>query len=339
MDEIQFTNILTQVCEVLSKEALQSTKIHPPREFEKRVRTVVSEVLVELGESVSPDIEQGFPDIVVGEFGIEVKATQGDSWRCIANSISEGQRALNVEQIFVVYGKFGGEPKVKWADYGSSIRHVRTSHVPRFEIEIDTENPLFDQLNISYDEFRKLTMDDKMPFIRDYARGRLKAGERLWWLDNDHTVDQEHSLPLGVRSILQLSKEEKLRVRAEATLLVPNVFSRSRSSEKSAAYVDVAMYLMTYRGILAHQTRDFFTAGSVGQDGPTGNFIRDATNRIQDEIRDAAEYLEDGLFLEYWGSIPERSQIIFEWLKRADESASDWRPSDELFLEEQGKVN
>jgi len=251
--------------------------------------------------------------------------------------VSEGQRALNVEHIYVVYGKFGGIPEVKWASYGDSIMHVRTSHVPRFEIEIGTDKPLFQQMGTSYDEFRNRPMHEKMPYIRDYARNRLKPGERLWWLEDTEFENTSHSLPLVVRSILQLSGDEKKAIRAEATLLVPKVFSRSRTRGKKEAYVDVAMYYMTFHGILAHQTRDFFSAGSVGENGPTGDFVRDATNRIQDEIKFAAQYLEDALFLEYWGIVPEPNERIREWLRRADSFASGWKPSDELFLAEQGK--
>lgn len=338
MDKTQFEQLLRTVCHQLTEEARVSAAHHKPSLFEKRVRAVMGEQLVGTGLEVAPDVGQGFPDVVVGKFGAEVKATESDSWRCIANSVSEGQRALDVEHIYVVYGKFGGVPEVRWADYGDSIMHVRTTHVPRFEIEIGTKKPLFAQMGTTYEDFRSRPMQDKMPLIRDYARGRLKPGERLWWLENSDPDGPVHSLPLEVRSILQLSREEKLAVRAESTLLVPKVFSRSRSQNKKEAYVDVAMYLMTYRGILAHQTRDFFSAGSVGENGPTGDFVRDATHRIQDEIRQATQYLEDAVFLEYWGMVPEPSKRISEWLRRADSFATDWKPSDELFLEEQGKI-
>ncbi|MEQ6204013.1 hypothetical protein ABMC88_13255 [Sulfitobacter sp. HNIBRBA2951] len=337
MDKLEFEDLLERLCQRLSKESRDSDEHHKPSKFEARVRTVMGELLVGTGQEAAPNVDQGFPDIVVGKFGAEVKATESNSWRCIANSVSEGQRSLAVEQIYVVFGKFGGIPEVRWASYGDSIMHVRTSHVPRFEIEIGTENSLFAQMGTSYEEFRQRPMHEKMPYIRDYARGRLKPGERLWWLEDTELDEAGHSLPLEVRSILQLSAEEKKSIRAEATLLVPKIFSPSRSRNKKGAYVDVAMFYMTYRGILAHQTRDFFSAGSVGENGATGDYVRDATNRIQDEMRAAALYLEDALFLEYWGYVPERSSVILDWLRLADEMASDWTPSDELFLAEQGK--
>lgn len=338
MNKVQFEELLRTVCEQLTQEVQANTIHHKPSLFEKRVREVMSAQLANSDIRIAPGVSQGFPDVVVGRFGAEVKATESDNWRCIANSISEGQRAREVDHIYVIYGKLGGVPEVKWADYGESIIHVRTSHVPRFEIEIGTEKPLFEQMGTTYEEFRSRSMHEKMPLIRDYARGRLKPGERLWWLESSDPDKHDHSLPLEVKSILQLSQKEKLAIRAEATLLVPKVFSPSRSKGKKEAYVDVAMYLMTFHGILAHQTRDFFSAGSVGENGITGDFIRDATNRIQDEIRQASQYLEEAVFFEYWGVVPEPSERIVEWLHRADGFATDWKPSDELFLEEQGKI-
>jgi hypothetical protein len=153
-------------------------------------------------------------------------------------------------------------------------------------------------------------------------------------LEGENPDEPTRALPLSVRSILQLTSDEKLAIRAETTLLFPQIFSPSRSNAKKAVYVDVSMYLMTYHGILAHQTRDFFSAGSVGQNGPTGNFIRDATGRIQPQMKDAALYLEDDLFLEYWGVVPEPADRISEWLIRADQIAQGWIPSEEFFLEE-----
>jgi hypothetical protein len=30
----------------------------------------------------------------------------------------------------------GGKPEVRWGDYEKSVVHVRTSHLPRFEVEL-----------------------------------------------------------------------------------------------------------------------------------------------------------------------------------------------------------
>jgi hypothetical protein len=75
----------------------------------------------------------------MGDFGVEVKFTLNDTWRSVANSVLETQRIESVKHIYIVFGKMGGIPEVRWADYEQSVIHVRTSHVPRFEVELPSE--------------------------------------------------------------------------------------------------------------------------------------------------------------------------------------------------------
>jgi len=114
---------------------------------------------------------QAFPDIEIGEYGIEVKFTLNDEWRSIANSVLETNRIEEVLHVYLLFGKMGGEPDVKWAEYEKSVMHVRTSHVPRFEVQIDAKESLFDIMGVPYDEFRKLAMHEKMKYIRYFTSG------------------------------------------------------------------------------------------------------------------------------------------------------------------------
>jgi hypothetical protein len=209
--------------------------------------------------------------------------------------------------------------------------HVRSSHVPRFEVEIGTDEPLFAKLGVSYDEFRGLSTPEKMQYIRKYARDRLKPGDRLWWLEDRPEIAQQHSLDLEVRLYMGLSQEEKRRLRAEAALLCPQVVKASRSRKK---YDDAALYALTYRGVLCSQARDLFTAGSVALRSDAtrgGNYMARSLKDIEVEMRRAAEELEDALFAEYWGfSVPPERRIA-KWLELADQHATDWKPSEELF--------
>jgi hypothetical protein len=170
-----FEQILETACAKLTAEARE--KIFPSSErFEKRVR----EVLRDLTENY-PEVEidfnphpQAFPDIAVGNFGVEVKFTLADTWRSVANSVLETNRIESVEKVYLIFGKMGGMPEVKWDDYEKSVIHVRTSHVPRFEVEIAVERSLFEFMGITYDAFRILSMEEKTRYIREYARSRLK---------------------------------------------------------------------------------------------------------------------------------------------------------------------
>lgn len=61
----------------------------------------------------------------------------------------------------------GGVPEVRWRSWNDSVIHVRTSHVPRYEVDVneDPDNPkqsLFQLMGIDYDDFRVLSMNEKM---------------------------------------------------------------------------------------------------------------------------------------------------------------------------------
>lgn len=332
MTPAQFELLLSRVSNRLTADVRANTAHHSPHQFEDRVRQLLQELGNDLGLHVnfSPH-PQEFPDIALGEFGIEVKVVASDSWRTVGNSVFEGRRDPDVRHIYVLYGKLGGIPEVRWGRYEECVMHVRTSHRPRFEIEIGAEESLFTKFGVTYDQFCDLDLDGKMKLIRDYARGRLKPGERLWWLEERPEEAQEHSLDLQVRLYMGLPQAEKRCLRAEAALLCPQVVGGSRMKKK---YDDAALYLITYRGVLCPQARDLFSAGSVAMRADRtrgGIYIMRAMQDIENELREASNRLEDALFVEYWGTSVEKHDRIREWLYRADGYASGWRPSRDLF--------
>ncbi|NTU70982.1 MAG: restriction endonuclease [Coriobacteriia bacterium] len=327
MDRHSFEEVLDATCALLTDEA-QAELFTSSKQFEDRVREVLADLLTDQQVELHPPA-QCFPDIALGEFGVEVKFTLNDTWRSVANSIFEGQRDPDVRLIYVVFGKMGGHTAVRWDRYEDCVMHVRTSHVPRFELEIGASQSLFKKMDVDYERFSELAAEEKMHYVREYARGRLKDGERLWWLEEKD--EPEHSLPMAVRLYMDLEQDDKRRFRAEAALLCPQVVKPSRSKHK---YDDAALYLLTYYGILCSQARDLFSAGSVamrGDDTRGGNYVERAIADIQGEMIEAAWRLEDALFQEYWGEIPPPEERIDWWLKRADDMAIDWKPSERLF--------
>ncbi|WAF93131.1 hypothetical protein NUT31_11970 [Aeromonas sp. BC14] len=329
MEQKRFERLLDKIVAVLANEA-KSKGFTDAKAFEYRVRRVVQDIV---GDSVEIDFNphaQAFPDIQIDDVGIEVKFTTGDTWRSVANSVLETNRIESVKKVYLVFGKMGGVPDVKWGDYEQSVVHVRTSHVPRFEVEIGAQNSLFEIMGVRYDDFRTSPMENKMEYIRNYARGRLKPGERLWWLDDNKN---EHSLPIQARLYTSLSIDEKKRLRAEAALLCPGIVSSGRSRNK---YDDVVLFLLTYHGVLCHQARDLFSAGSVANpknDDSGGLYIQRSLKLIEPEMLIAAQEMDGGLFEEYWGKRVAPKQRIKTWLKFADEKAKGWKPSECLFID------
>ena len=134
-----FENILDAIVCQLRDEA-NRVLFSTADQFEDRVRKIASVMLHSFGIRIdfSPH-PHGFPDIAADEFGIEVKFTTNDTWRSVANSVLETNRIKEVKFVYIVFGKMGGEPDVKWGTYESCVMHVRTSHVPRFEIEMEAK--------------------------------------------------------------------------------------------------------------------------------------------------------------------------------------------------------
>lgn len=337
MTKNEFEEILNKCCAQLTEEA-RTTGFKTSAQFETRVREVLS-VITKDDETFEIDFNpnpQAFPDIAMGEYGVEVKFTLNDTWRSIANSVLETQRIDEVKHIYVVFGKMGGVPEVRWGEYEQSVIHVRTSHVPRFEIELPSEKTevkesLFEQMGIRYDDFRKLDMQDKMKYIRAYAR-KIHPDGRLWWVEDKEDSD-EHTTPVQARLYTNLTTGEKTRLRAEAALLCPSIVKSGRSRNK---YDDMVLYLLTYHGILCHQARDLFSAGSVANpknDDAGGIYIERALKLIESEMKAAALRMDDDLFVEYWGESVPPEKRIKRWLEKADELATEWVPSKSLFLE------
>jgi len=256
--EQKFEELLAKLCDRITSESRAGAKFENSKSFERRVREVLDESVSEYGLAVNFDPHPYvFPDIVLGKFGVEVKFTANDTWRSVANSVFESTRDGKVERIYVVFGKMGGEPAVAWGRYEECVIHVRTSHVPRFEVELPPQREsLFKTFGIAYADFCKLPEAGRMEYVRSYARRRLKKGEKLWWLEN--SPGEGHSLSLRARRFQNLDELEKRKMRAEATLLCPEIMKSSRAQGK---YDDALMYLLTYQGILA--SRDTFSAGSV----------------------------------------------------------------------------
>lgn len=331
MTAADFELILDRLCARLKSLLDAGVKFATSSDLETAARQQLEELLRDSEFAVNflphPHV---FPDIVLPPFGIEVKFSLQDTWRSVANSVFESTRHPEVETIYLLFGKMGGYPDVKWGRYGECVVHVRTSHVPRFEVEIGSERSLFETIGIDYRDFSMLPEEGKMSHIRSYARSRLKAGERLWWLEDKE--EAEHTLPIQARLYTSLETAEKRQLRAEAALLCPQIVAPSRSKRK---YDDVTLYLLTYRGVLASQVRDLFSAGSVALRADQtrgGTYIKRSLEDIQAEMSQAADSLPEALFEEYWDEVVPRENRIRWWLAEADKYAVGWKPSNELFL-------
>ncbi len=329
MTPTQFEAVLDRAAQFLTANLKSSTLYHGPEQFEKGVLAALQNAATDLNVTVAPTYHRhAFPDIRVNGYGVEVKYSKRNTWNAVGNSVFESMRDPTVNAIYVMFGKVGGEPEARWGKYEDCVTHVRVSNAPRFVVDMERDDaPLFERFDISYGDFTDLDDDGKMAHVRKYWRDRLPPGEHLWWLEPSHT------LPINVRLYMHLSQAEKRVFRAEAALLCPQICKGPRARGK---YEDAAIYLLTYHGVFCPQARDLFTAGSVAlraDDARGGNYLLRALQDIEPLMIDAAQRLDDALFVEYWGESCDRDERIKRWLVLADCYAGDtgWKPSNELF--------
>jgi hypothetical protein len=332
IDPQELEGILDETVRRLGEDVRASTKYHDPRAFQDRVFEVLRDLVAGRGININaPFHVHAFPDILANGFGIEVKTTTKDSWTSVGNSVFEGMRDESVKKIYVVFAKLGGMPGVRWGRYEERITHVRISHAPRFVLEMDRDASLFEHMDVTYEEFARLPSREKMRYVRKYSRERLRPGESLWWLEDE---EEDTAVPVPIQIYMALPERDKVKLRAECALLFPQIVGSGRDKRK---YADVALYLLGEHNVIAPQTRDLFSAGSVAGEERGGIYIRKAflnpKKKIQEAMIEAASRLDDSLFVRYWGeSVPPEKRIA-RWLNKVDKLAKDWKPSDDLFLD------
>lgn len=112
------------------------------------------------------------------------------------------------------------------------------------------------------------------------------------------------------------------------------VCSNNMAIMRKHIYDAAATFLLSYHGVLCHQARDLFSAGSVANpdnDDHGGSYIERALKLLQPLILKAAGEIPDALFEEYWGERVKPKDRIKRWLEKIDAVAIGWIPSKVLF--------
>jgi len=192
-----------------------------------------------------------FPDIVANEyFGVEVKITTKNHWTSTGNSVLETSRIEKVERIFIMFGKLGGQPDVRYRAYQECMPEISVTHSPRYKINMDLPvgKSIFDKMGVDYDVLRK--SDDPIQQIKNYYRKQLKEGEGLWWIDEE----SESSSPV-IKQFRTLELENKERFKVDCMIYFPELFKNRANYDRAAAY------LITEFGAVSASLRDEFSAG------------------------------------------------------------------------------
>lgn len=196
-----------------------------------------------------------FPDIVVARrFGVEVKSTSKNHWRSTGSSIVESTRVEGVEEIWMMFGKLGGDrPEVRCRPYGDVLPGIAVTHCPRYliDMDIDADGTIFHKMSTTYDDLRNTP--NLIGSVRQFYRAKAIAegrAEMPWWISD---MDADQSVSLNVGFWADLSRELKRRYQAEVLILFPQV--------AKSQYKEASLWLVTARSVVVPNMRDLFSAG------------------------------------------------------------------------------
>ena len=202
-----------------------------------------------------------FPDIIINDttYGVEIKSTQKDAWTSTGSSIVESTRYEGIERIFMLFGKLGGQPEFCCKPYQLCLSSIAVTHSPRYLIDMNLseKDTIFSKLNTEYEDFRVLSENEKVSFLRKYylAQAKKRKNESLlknkmpWWIGEQNGVNMNF--------YNDLSSSAKLSLMPRLFAIFPILFN----SNPDKRFKAVAIWLCDRYSLLCYNMRDSFTAG------------------------------------------------------------------------------
>lgn len=248
---------------------------------------------------------QRFPDIVIAEkYGVEVKSTTSDKWQSIGSSINESTRVEGVEQVYMLFGKLGGQIEFSAKYYQECLDDIVVTHYPRYRIDMriqeKKERTIFEKMGIDYDALRR--EENPIPLVAEYYKRHLSSGQRLWWADGNE-ANEDSSSPITIRMWNTVPKPEREELVAKGFVYFPQVCGR-----RTDKYNDFLLWLITEQSVVCGNVRDLFSAGGTEKmtDNAGEEYVLSAVCRhLRDHIEAIKKILKtiDSCELErYWGS-------------------------------------
>lgn len=198
-----------------------------------------------------------FPDIVAEQyFGVEVKSTIKDQWISTGSSIVESTRDKNVEHIYMLFGKLGGEPAFICKPYQEVLSEIAVTHCPRYLInmKLNRGESIFDKMHTTYDQLR--TSPDTIEQVRRYYKKKAADEGKIempWWLGDSNADDM--TTAVNVRFWRDVTLSHRQTLQAQIFILFPEVLE--------SKFDRASLWLCTTHGILNSHMRDTFTAGGT----------------------------------------------------------------------------
>lgn len=244
---------------------------------------------------------QRFPDIVAGKhFGVEVKSTKENKWTSTGSSIVESTRVDDVDYIYMLFGKLGGNPaEFMCKPYQDCLYDIAVTHSPRYLIDmnIPREETIFSKMGVNYDGFR--LSEDPIGTVRSYYAKKIKEKKQKampWWMGKDTVAPPT----LRIWSCEDMTIEEKNRYKAEMLILFPEEICNSN-------YDNATLWLCVRHSLINTHFRDLYTAG--GQKEINGVKCPAIISRIIQLAPLVKEALRDP---DFWPDIKDYNPRLFD---------------------------
>ena len=203
---------------------------------------------------------QRFPDIVANRYyGIEVKSTKEDHWTSTGSSIVETTRVVDVDDIYMLFGKLGGAiPQFRCRPYQEVLYDIAVTHSPRYLINmgLGKNESIFAKMGTTYDVFRNSS--DPISKVRRYYREKAKSNnkqEMPWWITSDN-IEDTHSFNIKLWNSLDAAERRELQVKC--MILFPEALNPERNMNK---YNNTTLWLCSYNQVVNPNVRDLYSAG------------------------------------------------------------------------------
>ncbi len=274
---------------------------------------------------------QRFPDIVASQYyGIEVKSTKEDHWTSVGSSIVETTRVEDVDDIYMLFGKLGGDiPQFRCRPYQDVLYDIAVTHSPRYLINMELEkaNTIFTKMGTTYDSFRQSA--DNISLVRAYYRKKAErqgTQEMPWWITSEN-VEKAHSFNIKLWNSLEIS--EKRELQAKCMILFPEALNPARNMAK---YNNTTLWLCSYNQVVNPNIRDLYSAGGkithVNRkrlDVPVArvfNVIVDYADEIKAMLSHPSKELY-AMIKEYNSKLLEYDNMFEGWLRQCEEFAEE----------------
>jgi hypothetical protein len=191
---LEFCSLVEECLEVLrgSSQRIQdalNTNRRLEREFEHQVLLTLQAVARAHGSQFyfSPiHSEHGFPDIIAEHstglcYGVEIKTAK--TWQTNGNSINSSISDDRIEAIVVIFCKTSPPIEFAYKSYEEAITGIQVTHYPRYVLNMkaNPDESILKHMNISYAQFKKLPVPEKIALIRSYYEQQGKADGK-WWI-------------------------------------------------------------------------------------------------------------------------------------------------------------